>query len=123
MTADAPPMLPKCQRRVQAVLALCRGQAVAQVSMRYRICRSDLYKFHRRALDAMREALNDEKRDPRTPHNRLAADKEEAIRNVCERHPTLSSSEVRDRLQADALSARTVQRVRNRLDLPRLKKG
>jgi transposase InsO family protein len=115
-------MLPKCQRRVQAVLALFRGQAVAQVSMRYRICRSDLYKFYRRALDAMRDALNDEKRGPRTPHNRLEADKEEAIRHVCERHPTLSSYEVRDRLQADALSARTVRRVRNRLDLPRLKK-
>jgi transposase InsO family protein len=122
MTADAPPMLPKCQRRVQAVLALCRGQAVAQVSMRYRICRSDLYKFHQRALDAMRDALNDEKRGPRTPHNRLEAEQEEAIRNVCKRHPTLSSSEVRDRLHADALSARTVQRVRNRLDLPRLTK-
>ena len=122
MTDDAPPMPSKCERRVQAVLALFRGEAVVQVSTQYQICRSDLYKFHRRALDAMRDALNDEKRGPRTPHNRLAADKEEAIRNVCERHPTLSSSEVQDRLQADALSARTVQRVRNRLDLPRLKK-
>jgi transposase InsO family protein len=104
------------------VLALFRGEAVVQVSTQYRICRSDLYKFHRRALEAMRDALNDEKRGPRTPHNRLAADQEEAIRRVCERHPTLSSYEVRDQLHADALSARTVQRVRNRLHLPRLTK-
>jgi transposase InsO family protein len=122
MTDDSPPVPPKCQLRVQAVLALFRGEAVGQVSTRFRICRSDLYKFHRRALDAMREALKDEKRGPRTPYNRLAADQEEAIRNVCERHPTLSSYAVRDRLHADALSARTVQRVRNRLDLPQLKK-
>jgi len=95
---------------------------VAQVSTQYRICRSDLYKFHRRALEAMREALTDAKRGPRTPHNRLDAEQEDAIRNVCERHPTLSSSEVRDRLTGDALSARTVQRVRHRFNLRRLKK-
>jgi hypothetical protein len=70
----------------------------------------------------MRDALNDQKRGPRPPHNRLAADKEEAIRIVCVRHPTLNSYEIRHQLQVDALSARTVQRVRNRLDLPRLKK-
>jgi transposase InsO family protein len=115
-------MPPKCQLRVQAVLALFRGEAVGQVSTQYRICRSDLYKFQRRALEAMRDALNDEKRGPRTPHNRLAADQEEAIRHACERHPTPSSYEVRDRLHADALSARTVQRVRNRLNFPRLTK-
>jgi transposase InsO family protein len=122
MTDQVPPMPPKCQLRVQAVLALFRGEAVVQVSTQYQICRSDLYKFHRRALEAMREALNDEKRGPRTPHNRLSANQEEAIRHVCERYPTLSSYEVRDQLHADALSARTVQRVRNRLNLPRLTK-
>jgi transposase InsO family protein len=122
MTDQVPPLPPKCQLRVQAVLALFRGETARQVSTQYRICRSDLYKFHRRALDAMRDALNDEKRGPRTPHNRLSADQEEAIKHVCERHPTLSSSEVRGRLHPDALSARTVQRVRKRLNLPRLTK-
>lgn len=122
MTDQVPSMPPKCQLRVQAVLALFRGEAAVQVSVQYRISRSDLYKFHRRALEAMHEALNDEKRGPRTPHNKLSADQEEAIRHVCERHPTLSSYEVRDQLHADALSARTVQRVRNRLNLPRLTK-
>ena len=58
MTDGTPPMPPKCERRVQAVLALFRGEAVAQVSTQNRICRSDLYKFHRRAVEAMRESLN-----------------------------------------------------------------
>jgi hypothetical protein len=84
-------MPPKCQLRVQAVLALFHREAVVRVSTPYRICRSDLYKFQRRALEAMRDTLNDEKRGPRTPHNRLSADQEAAIRHVCERHPTLSS--------------------------------
>lgn len=122
MTDQALALPPKCERRVQAVLALFRGEAVGQVSTRYRICRSDLYKFQRRALDAMRDALTDAKRGPRTPHNRLAPAQEEAIRNICERHPTLSSAEVRGRLHPDARSARTVQRVRHRLHLPRLPK-
>ena len=80
--------------RVQAVLALLRGELAAQVSAQSAICRSDLYKFRRRALDAMRVALGDEKKGPKTPHNRLDAQKEDAIRSVCERHPTLSSYEV-----------------------------
>jgi transposase InsO family protein len=122
MTDQVPPMPPKCQLRVQAVLALFRGEAVVQVSTQYQICRSDLSKFHRRALEAMRDALNDEKRGPRTPPNTLSADQEEALRHVCERHPTFSSYEVQDRLHADAFSARTVQRVRNRLNRPRLTK-
>jgi hypothetical protein len=60
MTNDAPPMPLKCQHRVQAVLALFRGEAVVQVSTEYRICRSDLYKFHRRALDATRSTIRRE---------------------------------------------------------------
>jgi hypothetical protein len=44
MTDQVPPMPPKCQLRVQAVLALFRGEAVVQVSTQYQICRSDLYK-------------------------------------------------------------------------------
>jgi hypothetical protein len=83
MTDKVPPRPPKCQLRVQAVLALFRGEAVVQVSTQYRICRSELYKFQRRALEAMRDALNDAKRGPRTPHHRLAADQEAAIKHMC----------------------------------------
>ena len=88
----------KSSIRVQAVLALLRGEPAAQVSAQFAICRSDLYKFRRRALEAMRKALGGEKKGPKIPHNRLDAQKEDAIRSVCERHPTLSSYEVRDRL-------------------------
>jgi transposase InsO family protein len=70
----------------------------------------------------MRDALRDEKKGPKTPHNRLDVQKEGAIRSVCERHSTLSSYQVRERLQADAPSARTIQRLQDRLDLPRLNK-
>jgi transposase InsO family protein len=104
------------------VLAILRGEPVTQVSANFAICRSDLYKFRKRALDTMRDALRDEKKGPKTPHNRLDVQKEGAVRSVCERRPTLSSYEVRDRLQADAPSARTIERVRIRLGLPRLNK-
>ena len=50
--------------RVQAVLALLRGELATQVSAQFAICRSDLYKFRKRALDAMRDALRDEKKGP-----------------------------------------------------------
>jgi hypothetical protein len=50
-------------QRVQAVLDLFRGDAVAEVSARYGIRRSGLYKFRRRALAAISEALADRGRD------------------------------------------------------------
>ena len=59
--------------RVQAVLALLRGEPAAQIPPQFAICRSDLYKFRRRALDAMRAALDDDKKGPKIPHNRFDA--------------------------------------------------
>ena len=50
-----PSMPPKLERRVQAVLALFRGVPAARVSVQFGICPSDLYKFRRRALAAMRD--------------------------------------------------------------------
>lgn len=35
----------KAERRLQALLALFRGEPMAQVAVRSGICRSDLYKF------------------------------------------------------------------------------
>lgn len=112
----------KATLRVRAVLALLRGQPAAEVSAELGICRSDLYKFRKRALAAMRETLRDMRIGPIAPHNRLEAQKEAAIQGLCERHPTLSSYEVKEKLYGEALSARTIQRVRHRLNLPRLKK-
>lgn len=72
MTPEDAPVDPTCERRVQAVLALFRGEPVTQVSTRYRLCRRDLYKFRQRALVAMREALGDRRRGPKRPSNRLS---------------------------------------------------
>ena len=63
--------------RLQAVLALLGGEPAAQVCAKFGICRSGLYKFRSRALNAMRQALSDEKRGPRIPHNRLEPERED----------------------------------------------
>jgi hypothetical protein len=76
ITVEAPPVGAKYERRLQAVLALCRGEAVATVTTQYRIGRSALDKFRARALVAMRAALSEHPRGPRQPHNRLAPDRE-----------------------------------------------
>ena len=61
----------KVERRVQAVLALFQGESVARVRARFGICRSDLYKFKRRAAVALRQAVQDQSRGPHSPRNRL----------------------------------------------------
>jgi transposase InsO family protein len=114
--------VPKQQRRVQAVLALFRGVPVAQVVTQFGICRSDLYKFRRRALSAIHQALDDRPRGPKVPHNRLDPSTEQRIVSLCLRYPTWSSYQVHCRLGSDAPPPRTIQRVRRRLTLPRLNK-
>jgi hypothetical protein len=47
----------KQTQRVQAVLALLRGEPLKQVAERSRICRSDLYKFRRLAYAAIEQAV------------------------------------------------------------------
>lgn len=108
--------------RLQAVLALLAGESADDVQARFGISHSRLYEYKRRALEAMREALKDQKRGPHHPHNRLSEEKEAAVKMVCERRPTLSSYRVKERLGKDAPTPRTIQRVRKRLNLPRLKK-
>ena len=84
----------KEERRLQAVLALLQGQPVPQVGQQYHICRSDLYKFRRRALPALRTAVADQKKGPRTPANKLRVEKEQQLQAVCERYPSWSSYQV-----------------------------
>jgi hypothetical protein len=122
MTAEAPPVTPTCECRVQGVLALFRGASVAEVSTQYRMGRGNLYKFRARALVAMREALRDRPRGPKRPHNRLDPHREEGVVAFCQRHPTLSSYQVHQRLGADAPSPRTVQRVCKRHSIARVPK-
>ncbi len=54
----------KEELRLQAVLALFRGETVAQVSAQFSISRSTLFDYKRRALSAMREKLKDKRRGP-----------------------------------------------------------
>src|SRR5437016_1898832 len=122
MLHPLPHALPKHARRIQAVLALLRGEPVADVSTRYRICRSDLYKYRRRALTAMRQGLADRRRGPRRPHNRLPVAREQPVAVLCHDRPPWSSYTVHQRVGPDAPSPRTIQRVRQRHGLSRLPK-
>lgn len=120
--ASLPFLLPKSERRVQAVLALLRGEPATSVCAQYRIGRSDLYKYRQRALAAMREALTDHRRGPRHPRNRLSSDREQQVAKLCHDRPTWSSRKVRRVIGPAAPSPRTIQRVRRRQGLDRLPK-
>jgi hypothetical protein len=91
-----PPMTSKQEQRVQAVLALLRGESAAQVTVQFGICRSSLYKFRGRALKAMHVALADPRRGPQQPHNRLDADREQHVIALCARHPMRSAYRVQE---------------------------
>ncbi len=77
--------------RVQAVLALLRGEPAAQVSVDYGIDRSSLYKFRSRAIEAIREAVKDQPRGPRRPHNHVSEALEEDTISLCQLRPSFSS--------------------------------
>jgi transposase InsO family protein len=106
--------------RLQAVMALFRGEQASHVSVTFRIARSALYKFRHRALTAMRQALADHRRGPKRPHNRLNPSQEAGVVAFCQRHPTLSSYHIRQQLGIDTPSPRTIQRVRKRHGMVRL---
>jgi transposase InsO family protein len=108
--------------RLRAVLALLGGEPAAEVCHQYHFSRSALYKYRQRALVAMRVALTDRPWEPRHPPNRLPANTEERIKALCQRHPTWSSYQVSRAHVPDAPSPRTIQRLRQRLALPRLNK-
>ncbi len=116
------PTLPAPKNRVQAVLALLRGEPYAAIHERYRISRSALYQYRQRALVALREALAEHRRGPHRPHNRLSPARERQVAELCHDRPTWSSYKVWRYLGPDAPSPRTVQRVRQRQHLDRLPK-
>jgi transposase InsO family protein len=122
MTDAAFPVPSKEESRVQAVLALFRREPASRVSAAFRISRNDLYKFRARALAAMRGALRDYPRGPKRPHNRLDSHREAGAVACCQRHPTLSSYQVRQRLGAAPASPRTIQRVRQGHGITRVPK-
>ena len=114
--------VPKEERRVQAVLALWRGESARHVSQDYHISRSDLYKFQRRARYALRQALADQCRGPRRAANRLAAARKQAVLALCQRHPTWSAAAVQRHYEGEVPSLRTIQRIRRRHGLVHLPK-
>ncbi len=110
------------EQRLQAVLALLRGEKASDVSTNFGICRSDLYKLRTRALTAIREALQDHPRGPKRPGNRISDAQEQQVVVVCQRHPTHSSYQIQKKLGSYAPCARTIQRIRARNHLARLPK-
>jgi transposase InsO family protein/transposase len=111
---ELPATAAKTDRRVQAVLALFQGEAVADVCGQYQIGRSDLYKYRHRALTAIRAALTDQPRGPRQPANHLSPRQEAQIVTLCQQHPTWSARAIQAHGGVDAPSLRTIQRVRAR---------
>src|SRR4029453_4195177 len=111
--------LPMWQHRLEAVLALLRGEPGQQVAERFRMTRSDLYKFRARALQALRYALLDQPWGPKRPHNRLAADREEAVMQSLHQHPTWSARQLHEHLRDEAPHPRTIDRIRQRHGLTR----
>lgn len=114
ITPALTPALPKEERRFQAVLAVLRGEAVADVCTRYQIGRSALYKYRHRALIALRQALTDHRRGPRQPANRLPALQETQVVTLCQQHPTWSAPAIQPHCVPETPSIRTIQRVRAR---------
>src|ERR1039457_1658270 len=114
MASEAFAPATKHAQRVAAVLALLRGDSAKDVSGHYRMSRSTLYKFRKRALVAMQEALSDHRRGPQRPHNRVVADREAQVVALCQRHPTSSSYALYRRSGQQAPSPRTIQRIRAR---------
>ncbi len=103
-------------------MALFRGEDVAEVSAQYQIGRSNLYKFRRRALTAIEQALAARRRGPGRAHNHVATDSEAQVVDVCKRHPNWSSYAVHRRCGTGAPSPRTIQRIRTRHGLGRFSK-
>ena len=75
----------------------CRGQGLRGGRPGWD-ARSDLFKFRRRALDAMRAVMADKRRGPKRPANRLPEDREQRVRAACERWTTFSAAEIRSGL-------------------------
>lgn len=115
----------KIENQVQAVFALLKGASVKVVSERFEICRGSLYKLRRRAVDAVRREIENPTTKKKPAHNRLNQEKENKVVSLCERHPTLSSFQICQKLQQfenETVNPRTIQRIRKRHSLPRVAK-
>lgn len=84
MSATPPPHQ---SPRMQAVRALLRGEPIEQVTAQYGLCRSTLYKLRQRVQRAIEQAVQDQPRGPRRPHNRLEEGKERTLVTLCRSSP------------------------------------
>jgi putative transposase len=122
METTPQPTRPRWEHRLQAILALLGGEPVPQVTARFGMGRSILYKWRHRALHALQSALTDHRPGPQSPHNRLSPEREQPLVALAQRHPTWSAAQIHAHAGAEAPSPRTIQRLRHRCALPRLPK-
>src|SRR5215831_1304761 len=117
-TPHAHQQQPGWEHRLQAVLALLGGEPVPQVTARFGMGRSILYKWRHRALQALQRALTDHRPGPPCPHNRLSPEREQPLVELAQRHPTWSAAQIHAKAGPEAPSPRTIQRLRLRCQLP-----
>src|SRR5262247_4663012 len=122
METTPQPTRPPWEHRLQAVLALLGGESVPQVTARFGMGRSILYKWRHRALAALQSALTDHRPGPKCLHNRLPPEREQPLVALAQRHPTWSAAQIHAKVGPEAPSPRTIQRLRYRCELPRLPK-
>jgi hypothetical protein len=111
--------LPMWHHRREAVRAPRRGEPGQQVAERFRMARSDLYTFRARALQAVRQALREQPRGPKRPHNRLSAEREQVVVTNLDQHPTWSTRQLHEHLGDEAPHPRPMDRLRQRHGLTR----
>ena len=122
METTLPPTRPAWDHRLQAVLALLWGEPIPDVTARFGMGRSILYKWRRRALTALQGALTDHRPGPQCPANRLSPAEEAPLVELAQRHPTWSAAQIQAMVGPAAPSPRTIQRLRHRYALSRLPK-
>src|SRR5215813_8547868 len=122
METTRQPACPGWAHRLHAVLALLGGEPMPQVTARFGISRSVLYKWRHRALTALQGALTDHRPGPQGPANRLSPAQEQPLVELAQRHPTWSAAQIQAQAGPAAPSPRPIQRLRHRYALPRLPK-
>ena len=122
METTLQPARPAWEHRLHAVLALLSGEPMPQVTARFGLCRSVLYKWRHRALMALQGALTDHRPGAPCPANRLSPAEEAPLVELAQRHPTWSAAQIHAKAGPEAQSPRTIQRLRHRYELSRLPK-
>src|SRR5262252_944137 len=116
METTPQPIRPTWEHRLQAVLALLGGEPVPQVTARFGMGRSILYKWRHRALQALQRALTDHRPGPQCPHNRLSPEREQPLGELAQGHPTWSAAQIHAKAGPEAPSAHTIQCLRPRCE-------